>query len=143
MDTRRVFERAKELALAKDLNGFADLFAEDGTHELPFAPPGIPKRVTGRENLRAYFAGIAGTPLRHNAFRNMTLYRSIDPEVLIAEYDADGEVTGTGRRYTLRYLQVVRVRDGRITLWRDYWDPLATAALLGRLPALVDSYPDA
>jgi hypothetical protein len=40
-----------------------------------------------------------------------------------------GTVTSTGRAYQLRYLQVVKVRDGRITLWRDHWDPLASAEL--------------
>lgn len=37
-----VFEQAKRLSLAEDRDGLADLFAPDGIHELPFAPPGIP-----------------------------------------------------------------------------------------------------
>lgn len=135
-----VFERAKRLALAKDLDGFADLFAADGVHELPFAPPGVPARIEGREALRSYFAAITGTPLRLTAFRDMTVYRTTDPEVVIAEYDAHGEVTGTGRRYVLRYLQVVRVHEGEIALWRDYWNPLASARLLGRVPELLAAY---
>lgn len=135
-----VYERAKRLALAKDLDGFADLFAADGVHELPFAPPGVPARIEGREALRAYFAAVTSTPLRHTEFRDMTVYRTTDPEVLIAEYDAHGEVTDTGRRYALRYLQVVRVRDGEIVLWRDYWNPLASAELLGRVPQLLAAY---
>jgi uncharacterized protein len=134
---REVFGRAKQLALAKDLDGFADLFAPDGVHELPFAPPGFPRRLEGRETLREYFAAITGTPLKHTEFRDMTVYQTADPEVIIAEYDAHGTVTSTGRPYQLRYLQVVRVRDGQITLWRDYSNPLATAELLGRIPELL------
>ena len=138
--TREVFQEAKRLALAKDLEGFADLFAEDGAQELPFAPPGVPARVEGREALRAYFAAITKTPLKHTAFENMTVYETDDPEVIIAEYDAVGAVTDTGQPYRLRYLQIVRVHDGQIVLWRDYWNPLASAQLLGRLPALLASY---
>jgi uncharacterized protein len=137
---REVFDRAKRLALAKDLAGFADLFAVDGVHELPFAPPGIPRHLQGRETLREYFSSISGTPLTHDEFRNMTVYETSDPEVVIAEYDAHGHVTGSGREYELRYLQVVRVRDGQIVLWRDYWNPLASAELLGRVPQLLAYY---
>ncbi len=137
---REVFDRAKQLALAKDLAGFGALFAADGVHELPFAPPGIARRLQGRETLLEYFAAISGTPLTHDEFRNMTVYETSDPEVLIAEYDAHGHVTGSHREYELRYLQVIRVRDGQIVLWRDYWNPLASAELLGRVPELLAYY---
>ena len=137
---REVFEQARRLSLTKDLDGFADLFALDGVHELPFAPPGIPRRLEGRETLREYFAAITGTPLKHTRFENMTVYETADPGVIIAEYDAHGTVTSTGRHYQLRYVQVVEVREGRITLWRDYWDPLASAELLGRIPDLLSRY---
>jgi hypothetical protein len=137
---REVFEHAKRLSLAMDLDGFADLFAPDGVHELPFAPLGIPRRLEGRETLRAYFGAITGTPLKHASFENMTVYETADPEVIIAEYDAHGTVTSTGQSYQLRYVQVVKVRDSQITLWRDYWDPLASAELLGRIPELLSRY---
>ena len=137
---REVFDRAKQLALAKDLAGFAELFALDGVFEAPFAPLGAPRRIEGRETLREYFSGLSATPLKHSEFRNMTVYQTDDPEVVIAEYDAVGEVTGTGRPYELRYLQLVRVRAGQIVLWRDYWDPLAGAQLLGRVPQLLEHY---
>ena len=137
--TREVFDQAKRLVLAKDLAGFADLFAIDGVHESPFAPPGVPRRLQGRETLREYFAALSSTPLTHDQFRNMTVYETSDPEVVIAEYDAHGHVTD-GREYELRYLQVVRVLDGEIVLWRDYWNPLAGAELLGRVPELLAAY---
>jgi uncharacterized protein len=137
---REVFEQAKRLSLAKDLDGCADLFALDGVHELPFAPPGIPLRLEGRETLREYFAAITGTPLKHTRFEKMTVYETADPGVIIAEYDAHGTVTSTGRSYQLRYVQVMKVQEGQITLWRDYWDPLASAELLGRIPELLSRY---
>jgi uncharacterized protein len=140
LSAREVFDRAKRLALAKDLDGFADLFAPDGVHEAPFAPPGVPRRLQGRETLREYFTAITGTPLKHTEFRDMTVYETTDPAVLIAEYDAHGTVTSTGRPYQLRYLQIVEVHGGQITLWRDYWNPLASAELLDRVPELLARY---
>lgn len=96
--------------------------------------------LRGRETLREYFGAISGTPLEHDEFRDMTVYETSDPEVIIAEYDAHGHVTDSGRAYQLRYLQIVRVREGQIVLWRDYWNPLASAELLGRVPQLLSHY---
>ena len=45
-------------------------------------------RVEGRERLRAHFAAITETPLKHTAFENITVYQTSDPEVIIAEHDA-------------------------------------------------------
>ncbi|MGC4848804.1 nuclear transport factor 2 family protein [Micromonospora sp. DT15] len=47
-----VFHRGMELLLAKDMAGFIALFAEDAVLELPFAPPGQPRRVVGRADGR-------------------------------------------------------------------------------------------
>jgi ketosteroid isomerase-like protein len=55
---RAVLDKAHEFFLKKDLNGFADLFAEDGSHELPFAPPGVPKYLRGRQQIRQYLTSI-------------------------------------------------------------------------------------
>lgn len=131
------YREAKRLSLARDLTGFADLFADDAVHELPFAPPGVPSRIEGRENIRTYFTAISETPMTHHSFENMTIYETSDPEVVIAEYDALGEVTATGQSYTLRYLQIARIREGEIVLWRDYWNPLEGFRILGRLDDLV------
>lgn len=56
----------------------------------------------GRETLRAHFAAITETPLKHTAFENMTVYQTSDPEVIIAEHDAVGQVTNTGQPLPVR-----------------------------------------
>jgi ketosteroid isomerase-like protein len=133
---REVLERAQRLFLKKDLNGFADMFAEDGIHELPFAPPGVPAFLRGRENIRGYLTAITSTPIEFSEFRNMTIHDAADPEVLIAEYEAVGVIVSSGAPYHARYIQVLRARNGEVLLWRDYWNPLSGAQALGRLPQL-------
>jgi ketosteroid isomerase-like protein len=133
---RELLERAQHLFLKKDLNGFADMFAEDGTHELPFAPPGVPAVLQGRENIRGYLTAITSTPIEFSEFRDMTIHDTADPEVLIAEYEAAGVIVSSGAPYHARYIQVLRARNGEILLWRDYWSPLSGAEALGRLPQL-------
>lgn len=138
----QLLERSQQLFLAKDLDAFADLFAEDGTHELPFAPPGVPARLQGREPIRRYLTSITSTPLEITEFRDQVVHDTADPEVIIAEYEAVGVVTGTGRPYSVRYVQLLRARAGEIVTWRDYWSPLdgvRALGLRGLLPVIVQT----
>lgn len=137
--SRDVLEAALQLFLEKDLEGFADLFAEDGIHELPFAPPGIPVTLQGREQIRAYLTGITSTPIAFHEFTDLTIHQTDDPDVVIAEYCAVGEIISSGKPFNTRYIQVLQARAGRIATWRDYWSPLPASQALGRLPALFEA----
>ncbi|WP_433516984.1 nuclear transport factor 2 family protein [Nonomuraea sp. CA-143628] len=130
-DPRALLNRAQALFLAKDLNGFADMFAADGTHELPFAPPGVPKHLQGRERIRDYLTSITSTPLEMVGFRGLCVYETTDPAVIIAEYEGLGKVVSTGKPYAMPYIQLLRAKDGEIITWRDYWSPLAGVQALG------------
>ena len=117
---------------------FADLFAADGVLEYPFAMPGQPPELRGREAIRAYFAAAPG-PRRVFAMDGVdALVRETDdPEVVVAEIEHHGHSHGTGGAYRFRALGIIRVRDGEIVEYDDYMDPIATATLLGRTPDLV------
>lgn len=124
----------------KDLNTLADLYTEDGVHELPFAPPMAPRRLEGREEVRAYFTDVlAEVALEFREFAEVAVHDTADPEVIVAEYDAQGLVPATGREFTVRNIWVLRIIGGRIALWRDYWNPLEIIELQGLLPELVAS----
>ncbi|HWC82730.1 MAG TPA: nuclear transport factor 2 family protein [Pseudonocardiaceae bacterium] len=133
---RELLERAQQLFLKKDLNSFADMFTEDGIHELPFAPPGVPVTIQGREKIREYFSLITVTPIEFHEFVDLTIYEATDPNVVIAEYTAKGVIVSSGEPYTTRYIQVLQARDGEVAVWRDYWNPLSGATAMGRLPQL-------
>jgi uncharacterized protein len=62
-----------------------------------------------------------------------------DPEVVIAEFDYDGQVTTTGHSFRVANVQMLRVRNGKIVSSRDYHDHLAIAAAPGQLHELVSS----
>jgi ketosteroid isomerase-like protein len=42
-----------------------------------------------------------------------------------------GEIAGTGERGSVRFIGVLRVRDGRIVEWREYQDTHAIQQALG------------
>jgi ketosteroid isomerase-like protein len=112
---------------------FAGLFAEDGVLEYPFAMPGQPGRVRGREAIRAYFAAAPG-PRQLFAMEGVEarIRETDDPEVVVAEIEHHGRSHVTGQPYRFRALGVIRVRDGEIVSYQDYMDPIAAARLLGR-----------
>ena len=51
--------------------------------------------------------------------------------MLIVELVTRATVTTTGRAFTAGSIQVFRIRDGKIVLFRDYADPIALAEALG------------
>ena len=135
---RDVFEDMLRVILERRFDAYADLFAEDAVFELPFAPPGVPRRIEGREEIRAFLrAGTerVTTAARRWDFRSVVVHETTDPEVIVTEFAVHGEVTATGRPYQFQNLQVMTVRDGEIAALRDYWSPLdrpELAALTGR-----------
>lgn len=140
---RGTLARVLTLLRDKDLDALADLYVEDGVHELPFAPPTAPRRLEGREPIRAYFTEtLAEVTLEFSAFEEVAVHDTADPEVIVAEYDAHGIVPTTGEGFTTRNIWVLRITGGQIKLWRDYWNPLEILDLQGHLPDLVASMVD-
>jgi uncharacterized protein len=112
---------------------FADLFAEDEVLEYPFALPGQPRELRGRDAIRDYF----GVSSRSRQLFEMDGVDAIvretdDPEVVVAEIEHHGRSRITGEAYRFRALGVIRVVEGQIVTYQDYMDPIATARLLGR-----------
>jgi uncharacterized protein len=135
---RDILERALNRVRAYDLEGFADLFVEDGVIEYPFAPAGALHRLPGREEIRRVLGEAAASPRRSGRrvtkVSSLVVHQTADPEVIVAEFDLEGEIVATGQPYRLPYIQVLRVRDGRIVSLRDYIDYPALTALTGGLP---------
>ncbi|SDG25508.1 Ketosteroid isomerase-related protein [Lentzea fradiae] len=115
--------KALQLLLDKDMTGFAGLWAEDGVAEFPFAPPGWPSRLEGRAAIEDYLRDYPKT-LDIRSFPKQVVHRTADPDVQIVEFDAEGVVVATGKPYRASYIVVFETRDGEITSYRDYWNPL-------------------
>jgi len=127
-----VLARRRHLTLNGDADGLADLFAPDAVIEFCFhGPPGTPVRLEGREAIREYSRRAMASPLRLEDYEVTELYQAQDPEVVIAEIRARGTVTTTGRSLAATSIQVLRIRDGRIVLWRDFADPRVLEEITG------------
>src|ERR1700685_23877 len=127
-----VLARRRQLMLNGDADGLADLFAPDAMIEFSFhGPPGTPVRLEGRETIREYSRRVMASPLRLEDYEVTELYQSQDPEVVIAEMRAKATGTPTSRAMTAMSIQVLRIRDGHIVLFRDFADPRLLEDVLG------------
>jgi uncharacterized protein len=113
-----------------------DLYAEQTDVIHPFDPLRAPALRT-REELREHFTPTSAGPALHRRAANITIHQTTDPEVIVAEFEYQGTVAGTGEPFALPGIFVLRVRDGEIVSSRDYFDHLAMARVHGRLDALV------
>src|SRR5258708_34197354 len=129
-----VLSRRRELMLDGDADGFADLFAPDAVMEFCFhGPPGTAVRLEGREAISEYSRRVMASPMRIEDFEVTELYQTEDPEVVIVEVRAKATLTTTGRSITAMSIQVLRIQEGRIVLFRDFADPRIFEDLAGEL----------
>ncbi len=133
-----VAQRFLERLGAMDVDGALDCFAEDAVQELPFAPEGFPRRLDGIDALRRQYGGLP------NAYRSMAfpvdaVRAMADPEWLLLEYRGAIELV-VGGRYDNRYAGLFHVVDGRIRLFREYFDPIVLARAFAGTDALASTF---
>jgi hypothetical protein len=94
-----VLEERRRVVVARDMEAFAELFAEDGVIEVPFAGNGaMPARLVGREAVREFSVGFEQRPWEITDLRIREVHRTVDPEVVIVELTTVGRVALPGSR---------------------------------------------
>ena len=120
-------------------NEWVALFAPEGVLEFPFAPVGVPQRVTGRDALLAHMSNFPET--FDVEFVDLVFHDTVDPSLVIAEFRSKGTALPTGKPYEQTCISVVRTDDDAlITHYLDYWNPLVAIEAL--TPNDVPSDPD-
>ena len=133
---REVAEQVRRMVAGEGVV-FADLFAAGGVLTYPFAPPGRPPELRGRDAIREYF-GAMGQQRQVFIMEGVeaVVRETDDPEVVVTEITHHGWSRVTNAPYRFTALGVIRVRDGEIVRYDDYMDPIALARLLGRTDQL-------
>ncbi|EDY59690.1 conserved hypothetical protein [Streptomyces sviceus ATCC 29083] len=119
-----LYRHSLRLLLDKNIPAWVDLWAEDGLMEFPFAPAGRPQRLVGKEAVAAYMRHYPDHIDLHG-FPDLRIHQTTDPQTIVVEMRGVGRLVQTGAPFDMTYIAVVTVRDGRITSYRDYWNPLA------------------
>ena len=108
----------------KNMDKFATVWAEDAVQDMPFSPEGFPKRVEGKEGVIKHYAAWPEISGKANFTDKLIFYPMQDPTMVFAEWRGDVEIISTGRQYKQRYGGLFHVVDGKIELFREYYDPI-------------------
>ncbi|MFJ6695773.1 nuclear transport factor 2 family protein [Streptomyces sp. NPDC091272] len=119
-----VYRHGLRLLLDKNIAAWVDLWDEQGIFEFPFAPDGWPRWLEGRVAVAEYMRGYPDHIDLHD-FPRVEIIETVDPEVIVVEMRGVGRLVATDAPFDMSYIAVVTVRAGRITRYRDYWNPLA------------------
>ncbi|MEU9960701.1 nuclear transport factor 2 family protein [Streptomyces sp. NPDC050982] len=118
-----LYRHSLRLLLDKNIPAWVDLWAEDGILEFPFAPQGWPGRLEGKEAIAAYMRHYPDHIDLHDV-PDLRIHQTTESDVIVVEMRAVGRLVETDSPYDMTYIAVVTVRDGLISTYRDYWNPL-------------------
>jgi uncharacterized protein len=119
-----MLRRALGDRIDRGASSFVDMMAEHALMEFPYALPGLPSRLEGRDAVARHLERAAGL-IAFDRMGGPTIHPSTDPDLVILEFDGFGHGVETGEPYDQRYISVIRTENGRITHYRDYWNPIA------------------
>lgn len=118
-----LFRHGLQLLLDKKFSAWVDLWADDGVIEFPFAPEGWPKRLEGKAAVADYMRGYPDH-IDIRELPELQIHEMADTSTIVVEMRAVGTLVQTGAPFDMTYIAVVSFADGRITRYRDYWNPL-------------------
>ncbi|MGH1416968.1 MAG: nuclear transport factor 2 family protein [Pelagimonas sp.] len=124
--------------LLSPADSFSDMCAEDVEFEAPYAPGGS-NSIFGRQAVANYMP-VVPEFFTIEELVETAQYRCTDPELVILEFHArNGVGVKTGLPYDQKYINVIRVRDGKIVQYRDYWNPSVVLDAVGGVDALPEN----
>ena len=116
--------------LAPGAATFLDMFAENGVLECPFAPPGALRHLQGKAAIADYYGRLTAVQGSEGMVLTAS-YPAESPDHLLLEYDGVVSNKRDGGVYRQRYVAIAAVSDGRLSLFREYWNPLPVVASFG------------
>jgi ketosteroid isomerase-like protein len=120
-----IVERVLGLMADLDVEAVLGYVADDLVLELPFRADGGPRRMEGDAAKR--FIRAMPKLLDSMPFPEVVVHGPVPSGQIVAEYRSEG-VTHAGRPYHNAYVGFFTLHDGRITSWREYFDPNVVAA---------------
>ncbi|MFJ8490476.1 nuclear transport factor 2 family protein [Streptomyces sp. NPDC094038] len=120
-ELKDLFAHGLDLLAEGRIEEWIDGFSNDGVLEFPYPAHGLPTRMQGREALLTQMR-MFRDQLKVE-FSEPEFYTATEDGLVIAAFTAECTLVATGGQYRQTYLSVVRYEQGRITLFRDFWNP--------------------
>jgi ketosteroid isomerase-like protein len=112
--------RIVDLVGALDVHAAVELVTDDLVLEFPFRGDGGPRRLEG-DAAKAFITDLPKLFARMS-FQDVVVHGQLPSGQVVVEYRSDG-LTRAGRSYPNRYVGFFTLRDGRVAVWREYFDP--------------------
>lgn len=130
-------QEAFETTLRRGIQGLMDgktepwlaMYTDDATMEFPYAPDGAPRRLEGKAAIAEYLRDYPKQIAVRNV-RRLDVRQTLDPEIVTVEMELEGKIVATNQPYAMTYVSVVRMEQGLISEYRDYWNPLVAQAMM-------------
>ena len=105
-----------------DMETLMKLWHDNGRLEFPFSPTGE-EPVEGIDQLRSYFEATQGYKKPYGCSIKAVI-PAANPDCVVVEFHGDLIDTRTDELYDNEYIAIVRVRDRRVILFREFFDSL-------------------
>jgi uncharacterized protein len=116
---------------AWDFDALRALADENIVFELPYAPDGFPGRIEGRDNVLDFQRAVTDLVDAENLSElRLETYHS-DPGQIVAEYRSDMVLKPMNTPYRNRYVGRFTVRNGKITYFAEFFDPIRLVVAMG------------
>ena len=114
-----------------NIDALRALVSDDFVFEIPFAPDWFPVRFAGKEAALAFLDSVREIMEPENLHALRIDAYATDPGELIAQYRSDTRMLKTQLPYRNEYVARFTVRDGRITRFMEYLDPIRYVVAIG------------
>jgi uncharacterized protein len=122
---------AKQIMSRFSMDNWFPLLHDDLVLEFPYAHSvQMPERVAGKKAAVEYLSGV----MKHFTgltFKDVVVSPMADPSTVIVEY-AGGCRLATGKDYKQVYITVQKFRDGKMILFREFWNPMEVVESFGK-----------
>lgn len=121
---------AQKIMSKFSMDNWGPLLHEDLVLEFPYAHSvKMPGRVDGRSAAVEYLSGV----MKHFTglvFHDVVVSPMADPTTVIVEYSGGCKLP-TGKTYKQVYITVQKFKDGKMILFREFWNPMEVVESFG------------
>ncbi len=126
---QQLVQRYLHLYSLQHWDEWIDLWTDDGVLEFPYAPAGRRCRYAGKADILAYMKAAASRMAGRIKVEGLDYFRMhpmLDPDTGCFEMAVKGRIVGTEAPYDQKYISIIETNDGRISLYREYWNPVVS-----------------
>ena len=123
LETLTLMQQYQRLLTEARFSEWIELWADDGVCEFPFASLGRPRLLQGKEQILAYMTAYPSRIFIEGVDK-LRVHPALNPNVVVVEMTIKGRAVETDKPYNQQYVIVAETRDGKLTHYREYWNPL-------------------